>query len=64
MNVFTKMDFNRMDLLKLETEKNRMFKKILQGKEVRKNRNILYELLGVLESRKKLEGTPIEIELA
>lgn len=64
MKVFTKNDFGKMDLLKLEMEKNRIFKKIIQGSEARKNRNMLYELLGVLEEKRRFEGIPLEIKIA
>ncbi len=64
MKVLTKADFGRMELSRLETEKNKVFKKILRGSEARKNRNILYELLGVIEEKIKFEGVPLEIKLA
>ncbi len=64
MKVLTKVDFGRMELSRLETEKNKVFKKIIKGNEARKNRNILYELLGVIEEKIKFEGIPLEIKLA
>lgn len=64
MKVLTKADFGKMELSRLETEKSKVFKKILSGNEARKNRNILYELLGVIEEKIKFEGIPIEIKLA
>jgi len=53
-----------MGLNRLESEKNKMFKKIIMGDEARKNRNVLYELLGVIEEKIKFEGIPLEIASA
>ena len=64
MKVFTKVDFGRMELPRLESEKNRVFNRILKGQEPRKNRNLLYDLLGVIEEKIKFEGIPLEIKLA
>ena len=64
MKVFTKDDFGRMELPKLECEKDRFFKKIIRGEEPRKHRNMLYDLLGVIEEKVKYEGFALEIKLA
>jgi len=64
MKVFTKADFGRMELSRLESEKNKAFKRLIKGDEPRKTRNMLYELLGVIEEKIKFEGIPLEIKLA
>jgi len=64
MKMFTKEEFGRMELSKLETEKNKIFKKIIEGKEARKNRNMLYDVLGAIDEKIKFCGFPLEIQLA
>ena len=51
MKQFTKTEFGKMELSHLESEKEIMFKRIIKGNEARKNRNSLYELLGVIEEK-------------
>gem|GEM_PF-2593136 len=53
-----------MDLSQLETRKNKVFSQILKGKNARALRNMLYELLGVIEFKRKFCFPPIEVELA
>ena len=44
-----------------ELEKQRMFKRVLKGEEPKKYRNLLYELLGVIECKRRFE---LNVEIA
>jgi hypothetical protein len=64
MRVFTKNEFGLMDLEELDTHKERIYEKLLANREPRKNRNVLYELLGVLEEKIRYEGIMPELKIA
>ncbi|MCD6399414.1 hypothetical protein J7L85_01335 [candidate division WOR-3 bacterium] len=55
MRMARKIEFEAMPLKKLELEKQRMFKKVLMEEEPKKYRNLLYELLGVIEWKKRFD---------
>ena len=55
MRIVRKVEFEAMPLERLEMEKKRMFKRLLAGEEARKYRNLLYELLGVIEWKKRYD---------
>ncbi|MEM0360488.1 MAG: hypothetical protein QXK06_04100 [Candidatus Diapherotrites archaeon] len=64
MRVFTKNEFGLMDLEELDAQKEKIYESLLKNREPRKNRNVLYELLGVVEEKIKYEGIMPEIKLA
>ncbi|MCX6802596.1 MAG: hypothetical protein NT067_05820 [Candidatus Diapherotrites archaeon] len=64
MRIFTKNEFGLMDLGELDTHKERIYEKLRLNREPRKNRNVLYELLGVLEEKIKYEGLMPELKIA
>lgn len=64
MRVFTKNEFGLMDLEELGTHKERIYEKLLNNREPHKNRNVLYELLGVIEEKIKYEGIMPELKIA
>lgn len=55
MKFLNKLEFEALSLENLELEKQRMMKKVLSGKEAKKHRNLLYELLGVIEWKKRFD---------
>jgi len=55
MKIVRKVEFEAMPLESLEVEKQRMFRKLLKGNEPKKYRNLLYELLGVIEWKKRFD---------
>ena len=61
MRIVRKVEFEAMPLEKLELEKQRMFKKVLKSEEPKKYRNLLYELLGVIECKRRFE---LNVEMA
>jgi len=61
VKIIRKVEFEAMPLEKLELEKQRMFKRVLKGEEPKKYRNLLYELLGVIECKRRFE---LNVEIA
>jgi len=55
MRITRKIEFEAMPLKKLELEKQRMFNRVLRDEEPKKYRNLLYELLGVIEWKKRFD---------
>jgi|GEM_PF-3207447 len=51
-----KVDLEDMALETLELEKQRLFEKLLNGCEPKKHRNILYEVLGVIDFKRRFEA--------
>lgn len=50
-----KVEFEDMSLESLEVEKQRLFDRVLRGNEPKKHRNLLYELLGVIDCKRRFE---------
>ncbi|MEM4662713.1 MAG: hypothetical protein QXM75_01700 [Candidatus Diapherotrites archaeon] len=55
MKVPRKIDFEELTIESLELEKQRLFEKLIKSQEPKKHRNILYELLGVIDFKKRFE---------
>ncbi|MCX8190045.1 MAG: hypothetical protein N3F05_02335 [Candidatus Diapherotrites archaeon] len=55
MKVPRKIDFEDLSLEILELEKEKLFEKLFKNKEPKKYRNMLYELLGVIDFKKRFE---------
>ncbi len=64
MKLLRKEEMNQMDLPELEIRKNKAFNQIIKGKNARALRNMLYEMLGIIEFKRRLELPGLEIELA
>ncbi|MEM4598087.1 MAG: hypothetical protein QW400_00130 [Candidatus Diapherotrites archaeon] len=55
MKVPRKVDFEELTIETLELEKEKLFEKLFRSKEPKKHRNMLYELLGVIDFKKRFE---------
>jgi len=64
MRLLRKEEMALMGLTELELRKNRAFSQILKGKNARMLRNMLYEMLGVIEFKRKFEIPSLEVALA
>ena len=64
MKLLSKIELEAMVLPELEIHKQKLFNSVIKGKGAKRMRNALYELLGVIECKRKYSADFLELELA